>query len=334
MHLPQCGRYRLAFVAFLVSLVLVAVPTFAQPSGTLNFYTSMQLDVVDPLVQEFERLHPGVKVDVLYSGSVELEQRLWAEAEAGRVRADVVWAANPALFILMKERGLLAPHNSPHAAAVPDWLKDPEGYYIAGRVFTMGIGYNTRIVRPENAPDSWHTFLEWGSRAAMASPLHSGTSFTALAAFVSNPDLGWEWFEEANRRGVQVLRGTGDVTRALTSGEFPVIKGIDYVIANQVAQGAPVAFLAPKEGVVAVASPLAITAGSQNREAAQAFLDYIISREGQEFLVKQFFIPVRTDVEPPAGLPTADQIKALDVDYDWMAEVGPELRERFTQIME
>lgn len=322
------------WLAALIVVVAASVPAMAQPSGTLNFYTSMQLDVVDPLVAEFERLYPGINVDVIYSGSVELEQRLWAEAEAGRVRADVVWAANPALFILMKERGLLAKHESPHADAVPDWLKDPDGYYIAGRVFTMGIGYNTRLVRPENAPKSWREFLEWGPRAAMASPLHSGTSFTALAAFVSNPDLGWEWFEEAAHRGVQVLRGTGDVSRALTSGEFPVIKGIDYVIANLVAEGAPVAFLAPEEGVVAVASPLAITKDTQNREAAQAFLDYIISKEGQEFLVKQFFIPVRTDVAPPEGLPTADKIHALEVDYNWMAEAGPELRERFTQIFE
>ncbi|MFS8535665.1 MAG: ABC transporter substrate-binding protein [Limnochordales bacterium] len=323
---------KLGLAALLVAIL--AAPVLAEPSGTLHFYTSMQLDAVDPLVKQFERLYPGVTVDVLYSGSVELEQRLWAEAEAGRVRADVVWAANPALFILMKERGLLARYESPHAAAVPDWLKDPDGYYIAGRVFTMGIGYNTRLVRPEDAPKSWKEFLKWGPRAAMASPLHSGTSFTALAAFVSNPDLGWAWFEEASRRGVQVLRGTGDVSRALTSGEFPVIKGVDYVIANLAAEGAPVAFIAPEEGVVAVASPLAITASSQNREAAEAFLDYIISREGQQFLVTQFFIPVRTDVSPPPGLPTADQIKALDVDYNWMAEVGPELRERFTEIFE
>src|SRR5690606_42126836 len=105
----------------------------------------MQLDAVDPLVKQFERLYPGVTVDALSSGSVELEQRLCAEAEAGRVRADVVWAANPALFILKKERGLLARNESPQAAAVPDWLKDPDGYYVAGRVFTMGIGYNTRL---------------------------------------------------------------------------------------------------------------------------------------------------------------------------------------------
>src|SRR5690606_8772332 len=100
----QGNRIILVMADFLVKIL--AAPVLAEPSGTLHFYTSMQLDAVDPLVKQFERLYPGVTVDVLYSGSVELEQRLWAEAEAGRVRADVVWAANPALFILMKERGL------------------------------------------------------------------------------------------------------------------------------------------------------------------------------------------------------------------------------------
>lgn len=56
-----------------------------------------------------------------------------------------------------------------------------------------------------------------------------------------------DWFGRARAAGVQLLRSTGDVTRGLTSGEFAVIKGIDYVLANQAADGAPVAFLFPED---------------------------------------------------------------------------------------
>lgn len=317
-----------------LSLLLVAGlgSALAQPSGTLNFYTSMQVDVVEDIIAAFEAAYPDVTVDMLYSGSVELEQRIYAERDAGQIRADVIWAANPAFFLKLKAEDLLMPYASPEAENIPADLRDPDNTFFAGRVFNMGIGYNTAIVSEADAPKSWEELLEWGPRAAMASPLHSGTSFTALGAFVYNEGLGYEWFERARAAGVQLLRGTGDVSRGLTSGEFPVIKGIDYVLANQAAEGAPVAFLFPAEGAVTVASPLAITADSQNVEAAQAFLDFVLSREGQQVMVSKFFIPVRTDVEPPEGLPTADQIISLPIDYDWLADNDAELRDWFADL--
>mgnify|MGYP002620408264 CR=1 FL=1 len=315
-----------------LALALSGAVALAQPSGTLNFYTSMQVDVVEDIIAAFERAHPGVTVDLIYSGSVELEQRIYAERDAGRIRADVIWAANPAFFLKLKAENLLMAYESPEAAAVPDVLKDPDHMFVAGRVFNMGIGYNTNLVTLEQAPKTWTEFLEWGPRAALASPLHSGTSFTALGAFVQNPDLGWEWFEQARAAGVQLLRSTGDVTRGLTSGEFAVIKGIDYIMGNQAAEGAPVAFLFPVEGAVTVASPLGIPASATNVDAAKAFVDFIISQAGQEFMVSKYFIPVRADVEPPVGLPSADQIVSLPVDYDRLAEEDAALRDRFSTI--
>lgn len=330
------GNSRLAgrkvFRLGLAAAVAAGGLAFAQPSGVLNFYTSMQVDVVEDIIAAFEEAHPDITVDMLYSGSVELEQRVYAERDAGQVRADVIWAANPAFFLKLKDEDLLLAYESPEAAAVPEGLKDADHTFIAGRVFNMGIGYNTNIVSEEEAPKSWADLLEWGPRSALASPLQSGTSFTALGAFVYNDDLGWEWFEEAHDGGMQLLRGTGDVTRGLTSGEFAVIKGIDYVLANQAAEGAPVAFLFPEEGAVTVASPIGIMADSENVEAAQAFVDFIISKEGQEVMVGKFFIPVRTDVEPPVGLPTADEIVSLPIDYDWLAENDAELRDRFSDL--
>lgn len=302
------------------------------PTGTIAFYSSMVLDVVEPIIAEFEARHPGITVDLLYSGSVELEQRIFAEIEAGDLRADVIWAANPALFLNLRDAGWLRAHMSEHAAAIPETLRDPDGMWYAGRVHNMGIGYNTNLVTPEQIPTTWAEFLEWGPRAAMASPLHSGTNFNIMGAFVQNDALGWEWFEQARAAGVQVVRGTGDVTRGVVSGEFAVIMGIDYIMAAQAAQGAPVAFGFTTDGVLSLPSPIAIGREARNPEAAAAFVDFILSAEGQQVLVDRFFLPVRTDVDPPAGLPSPSEIVALDVDYEWLAEHGAELRERFSNL--
>ncbi|PAU76499.1 extracellular solute-binding protein [Halomonas salipaludis] len=305
---------------------------WAEPSGTVTFYSSMQLDVVEPIIEAFEERHPEIEIDLLYSGSVELEQRIFSEIEAGRLRADVIWAANPALFLNLKEQGWLAAHDSEHKHAIPEGLRDADDMFFAGRVHHMGIGYNTNMVSEDEVPRSWEEFLEWGPQAASASPLHSGTNFNMLGAFTQSDELGFEWYERAREAGMQVVRGTGDVTRGVVSGEFAVIKGIDYIMAGQAAEGAPVAFSFPEDGVLALPSPLAVTAESESDAAARAFLDFILSEEGQQVLVDKFFMPVRTDVDPPEGLPTADQIVALEIDFDWMAENGDELRERFSEL--
>ena len=302
------------------------------PSGTVAFYSSMQLDVVEPIIAEFEARNPGVTIDLLYSGSVELEQRIFAEIEAGDLRADVIWAANPALFLNLKDAAWLAGHDSVHADAIPEGLRDPDNMWFAGRVHNMGVGYNTNLVAPDQVPTTWAEFLEWGPQAAMASPLHSGTNFNMMGAFVQNDAIGWEWFEAAREAGVQVVRGTGDVTRGLVSGEFAVIKGIDYIMAAQAAEGAPVAFAFTTDGVLSLPSPIAIGREARNPEAAAAFVDFILSTDGQQVLVDKFFLPVRGDVAPPEGLPSPAEIVALEVDYEWLAEHGPELRERFSDL--
>jgi iron(III) transport system substrate-binding protein len=314
----------------LLAATVVTTPALAQ-SGTVNFYSSMVLDVVEPIIEEFHARHPDIRVDLLYSGSVELEQRIFAEIEAGDLRADVIWAANPALFLNLKEAGWLQRYDSPHADALLPGLKDEDNMYFAGRVHHMGIGYNTNLVPEDRVPQTWDDFLEWGPQAAMASPLHSGTNFNMLGAFVLNENLGWDWFEKAKDANVQVVRGTGDVTRGVTSGEFAVIMGIDYIMAAEAAKGAPVAFTFPSDGVLALPSPLAIGKNASNVEAAQVFVDFILSREGQQILVDRHFMPVRGDIDPPAGLPSGE-IVALPTDVEWLAEHGSELRERFANM--
>jgi iron(III) transport system substrate-binding protein len=324
-----------AILAFLFIWPLSAAigQTKEASRGAVNFYTSMQLDFVDPLVQHFEKLNPNIKVEVFYSGAVEMATRVWAEAKADKIRADVIWGADPSFAMQLKDKKLLMQYKSPHSAFIPDWLKDKDNYYIAGRVFSMGFAYNTKLMAKKDVPRTWWDFVKFGSKAAMASPLHSGTSFTALAALVEDKNYGWKWWETAAANGVKVLRGTGDVTRALSSGEFPVIKGIDYVIGVHAAEGAPVAYKAPEDGAVAVQSPLAIPASAPNPANAKLFVDFLLSKDGQKFLAeKGYLTPVRDDVDPPPGFPRAGEIKSLKIPYEAMRTHGKEIREKFRTI--
>jgi iron(III) transport system substrate-binding protein len=63
-----------------------------------------------------------------------------------------------------------------------------------------------------------------------------------------------------------------------------------------------------------VTEPVAILKSSKNPEAAKAFVDFILSKEGQELALKQGYIPAHPAVPPPAGYPPRADIKVMPFD--------------------
>jgi iron(III) transport system substrate-binding protein len=195
----------------------------------------------------------------------------------------------------------------------------------------MIIAVNTTLIPERAAPRRWADFPRYGKTAAMPNPLYSGSVFVVVATFVK--EYGWGWFERARREGVQVLRGNSEVARALAAREFGVGMTLDFIAYGMIRDGAPLAIIWPEEGAVSVPSPVAITRSARNPEGARQFVDFVLSKEGQRALVRLGIIPVRTDVEPPAGLPRPAEIKTLPVPFEWAAANAPEIRKKFEGIM-
>jgi iron(III) transport system substrate-binding protein len=98
------------------------------------------------------------------------------------------------------------------------------------------------------------------------------------------------------------------------------------------AKGAPVAFVAPTEGLSAVTEPVAILRTSKNPEAAKAFVDFILSREGQELARKQGYVPAHPDIAPPEGFPARTAMKLMPFDPAQALAEETASRKRFADI--
>ncbi|MDR7427006.1 MAG: ABC transporter substrate-binding protein [Armatimonadota bacterium] len=303
----------------------------APPGGTVVLYTSLPQEIATNFARAFMAKVPQVKLEVLRSGSTELERRIFAEMETGGIRADVLWLADAPVFITLREKGQLLPYRSPEARMIPAAWKDPQGFFTAGRLINMIIAANTTLIPERVAPKRWADFPRYGKTAAMPNPFFSGSVFVVVATFVK--EYGWDWFERARREGVQVLRGNSEVARALAAREFGVGMTLDFIAYGMIRDGAPLAIIWPEEGAVSVPSPLAITRSAKNPEGAKQFIDFVLSRDGQRALVELGIIPVRADVEPPRGLPRAAEIKTLPVPFEWAAANAAEIRKKFEEIM-
>ena len=327
-------RLSLTTIAIVAIVALHTGEIFAQaktPSRVL-LYTSVPQELATQFADAFMKKRPDIKVEIYRAGSTEIGAKLAAEREVGGIRADLLWLADAPIYYDLRQRGELLAYISPEATAIPADLKDPKGLFTAGRLINMIIAVNTEVTPLKDAPKSWKDFPDFGKKAAMGNPLYSGSNFVTVAAFVKR-DGNWGWFERARAKNVAVVRGNSDAASALAGREFGIAMTLDYIIAGLIRKGAPLAIVWPAEGAISVPSPIAIMKGTKNPNGSKAFVDFVLSKEGQEFLVKQEVIPVRGDVMPPKGQPSASQIRFLPIPYEWAAENAAEIREKFEKIM-
>ncbi|NMB00733.1 MAG: ABC transporter substrate-binding protein [Firmicutes bacterium] len=316
---------RLFTVLVALSMLFVLVGTSFAASGKVMLYSSMQEDQLLAIKKGFESKYPGMTMEYYFAGTGRVMTKIATEAQAGTVGADVIWVGDPADYISFKELGILEAYNSPEAAFIDDAYKDPEGYYIGARMMNMGIAYNTIFVRPEEAPQSWNDLLDpkWNDQIVMTDPGTSGTSKFWLNAIASNDKYGIEYLEKLRANGCYVESGTTATHNQLAAGAYWVGVCLDYVTASLAEQGSTIAFVFP-EDTVSIFSPIGLVKGSANQENGKLLYDYILSKEGQEILVSQNLISVRSDVEQ-SGVDVAEIAKkALSLDLEAMAAENDE----------
>ncbi|HLT97170.1 MAG TPA: ABC transporter substrate-binding protein [Acidimicrobiia bacterium] len=281
-------------------------------SGTVEFYTSQPDADYEALISGFNELYPDVTVNVFRSGTEEVMSRLLAENEAGAIQADVLLVADEVNLLTLKEMGLLASYESPEHAAIPSEFVDEDFTFTGTKLIDTAMVINTNLV--EETPTSWWDLVENADSAVMPSPQYSGAAAYNMQVLTRQPDIGWEFYEQLAANGMTVVQGNGGVLEGVATGQYTHGMVVSFIVARAAADGSPVEVVYPEEGVLGITEPVAILEGAQNRAAAEALVDYILSEAGQQLAVELGYTPLREGVEPPAGLPTVDELDLIQPD--------------------
>ena len=159
---------------------------------------------------------------------------------------------------------------------------DPDGIRALTRVWLSSIGYNTNLVKTEDAPKSFADLLDpkWTGKMVKAHPAYSGTIMTAT--FQIARDLGWEYFEKLAKQKIMQVQSSTDPPKKLALGERAVMAdGNDYN--RDPAEGAAASRSRSsirREGTPLVTGPTAVFKSAPNPNAARLFQNYLHSREG------------------------------------------------------
>lgn len=313
---------------YLISALITFFAASSAGAGQITLYTSMPKNNAEQLIDAFEKATPGVKVQLFRAGSGQILNKLQGEFAARQVRADVVMLADEvSMTDLKRDNRLLAYRDAP-VKDLPKGSYDPGFTYFGTRIMTVGIIYNTR--RVQQAPTSWAELVAGNNvkQTVMPSPLYSGAQLANLTLLTEMPGIGWPYFEKMAKEGVQTVEGNGEVRNAVAEGSKSYGMVLDYMAIEAAQKGSPVAWVAPKEGVVAFFQPIAILQGAANVEDAKKFIGFLLSRQGQELAVKQGYRPLIANMAPPAGFPAMDKMKVIPVDAAAIEKAG-QTKKRF-----
>ena len=317
------------------SPVTPALIEAARKEGKAVWYAAMDLPVSERVARGFEAKYPGVAVRIERTGSERQFQRLAQEYAANIFAVDVINASDASHFIAWKRNGWLAPYVPEDVARYFEpQHRDPDGCFATSRVYVVSLGYNTDLVKPEDAPKSFLDLLHprWLNKIVKAHPAYSGTIMTST--FQVARELGWDYFEKLAKQKVLQVQSSVDPPNKLALGERHVMAdGNDFNLIQFKEAGKPVEVVYPLEGSPLIVCPNGVLKGAPNPNAARLLQSYIFSREGQQllcdFAAQHSAHPQVT--EKPGRRPLA-QIKVMKDDPAAVEAQAEEIKAHYAKI--
>jgi iron(III) transport system substrate-binding protein len=337
------GAPALAALSFLVIASARAAPApsavtpelvaAAQKEGAVVFYTAMDIQVATALKQAFEAKYPGISAQVERSGAERIFQRVGQEYASNIHAVDIVDSSDAAHLLYWKQHGLLAAYVPEDVARWPVSARDADGFFATNRATLSVIGYNTRLVKPEDAPRSYADLLDprWRGKIVKAHPGYSGNIMTAT--FELSRTLGWDYFKKLGEQQVMQVQSSTEPPKKLALGERAVMfDGNEYNALLVKAQGAPVAVVYPAEGTPLVAGSAGVMKDAPHPNAARLFIGFLFSREGQQLLVDEGQLrSFHPDVKEPPDRTALAAIKLLTADPAEQEKAVAEIKRRYAE---
>ena len=317
------------------SKVTPALIEAARKEGKVSFYSALELNVAERLGKAFEAKYPGIAVRVERSGAERIYQRIAQEQSSHIQAVDVVNSTDPAHFLDWKRNDWLAPYVPGDVAKhFPADQADPDGLYATSCAWLEVIGYNTALVKREDAPSSYADLLDpkWQGKIVKGHPGYSGAVLTAT--FILKRDLGWPYLEKLAQQKIMQVQSAADPPKKIVLGERAIMAdGNDYNLVLLKDQGKPVEAVFPAEGSPLIIVPSGVFRSAPNPNAARLLQSFLLSAEVQQLLVDDFaHRSFHARVKERPGHTALSAIKLLKADPAEVQAQSEEIKARYAKL--
>ncbi|WP_085316515.1 ABC transporter substrate-binding protein [Derxia lacustris] len=320
-------RRRVLTAALASACALPALRPALAATRQVRVLTAYPDEVLAAFEAGFERANPGLHVQWIWRMPHDALPYL---SEPGQHGVDVYWSASPRTYAALKQRGALR-RLGIDAAGLPDSIgrtriADADGYYRATEVAGYGWASNDALLGQLGVamPRDWPDLTAPALAGRIALPIPARVGFAPVMVDLVLQGWGWErgwalWSEIAGNARL-VDRGATFITDEVGEGRAALGLTIDFFAASAVARGAGIGFGYPLHNGINPGA-IAITAGATDAAAAEAFVRYVLSAEGQSLLATPAIrkLPVRPEVYRAAAAGSFDPFAAAaagGMDYD------------------
>jgi len=318
---------RKVLVLALMAVLLVTSVAMAAPAkieAELNVVTPVAKFVSDAALEGFVKWAKAkYGIDVKVSNTSKGTQ-----VAAGMIRewgvnpqADIIWGGETVVYDGLAADGFLIKHEAPLAlldkipvsmgTPKPLPLKDPKGYWTGTALEPYGIVYNEGLLVRRlrlTAPKTWDDMLsnpKMKGQIAQCTPDNSSSSHATYEVILQRlgEAKGWEWLAKMGAYTGQFVARSKDVPSVVAKGEYAIGFAVpSYMAFEEFLNGYDIKYVAP-EGCYVTPEPIAVIKNCKNPNAAKAFIEYLLTDEGQRLFIDRGLFPIMPDlkVEGPAG---------------------------------
>jgi iron(III) transport system substrate-binding protein len=297
--------------------------------GTLTIYSGREEELVGPLIEKFEQAS-GTSVEVRYGDSAELAATIAEEGDNSP--ADVFFAQDPGSLGAVEERGLLAELPESLRERVPERFRDPDGRWVGTSGRVRVIAYNTEELSEAEVPDSVFDLTDpkWKGKIGFPPTNASFQAFVTAMRLSQGEERTRKWLDGMKANDPKLYERNTPVVEAVAAGEIQ-LGLVNHYYLYLVKEEDPEAAVAnhypagDDPGALVSVAGVGMLDSADSKGAAEEFVDYLLSEEGQRFYVdeaEEAEYPLIDGIEPKEGLPPLDSIEGPDVE---LSQFGPEL---------
>ena len=298
--------------------------------GSIDYYSANPQGLTDALVEAFEE-KTDVKVNVFADTTGKITAKL--KAEEANPQADVVYLASWSAASKQDKAGALEEYTPEGTDKITSSWVSKNGTFTGRDGSALALVTNTNVV--DSVPQDWEDLADekYKGQVIMPDPRESGTAADLIAAMVDQwgEDKTWELFDKLFDNGMIVQGANGPALDQVTSGSRGIVMGgVDYSAYSAKAKGEPLEVVIPSSGTTVTPRPVMILKTTDNKDAAEAFVDFMFSDEAQEISASKNMIPANTDIAPKNG-PKLEEIETLNEDLDGIASSSKDVKEKFAE---
>jgi len=259
-------------------------------SGTVVIVTSFPPALFEKFKSAFEKIHPDVTVFVR---SKKTSAAISFIDERVNEPVDLFWASAPDAFEVLKDAGHLQQvfaEKGAGATRIGSYpIDDPDGFYRGFAVSGYGIVWHEGYLRRHGlkAPENWRdlTHKAYSHHIGVSAPSRSGTTHLIVESILQSQGWGegWATLSEIGGNLATVTARSFGVIDGVLAERFGIGAAIDFLGLSAKATGSPVDFAYPA-GTAFLPANIAIVKRAANPRAAMAFVDFVLSKDGQMLL--------------------------------------------------